>query len=186
MKANKGAKFKAQTPIVQQMLTYMFDGKEKSELRRLQEFTAFAMSEPEIQRLLKETPYRDSKDTWWDKLKAVFTDMIESTFGDGDNLFAAAVGETMSLIEGDVTETKVETETETETKVEKKVETDDITTAGAPPPGFEKGSKIDTSEFFDDLPNFADEFASKIYKAVKQGLVSPEIAKETANKLKNC
>ena len=186
MKANKGAKFKAQTPIVQQMLTYMFDDKEKSELRRLQEFTAFAMSEPEIQRLLKETPYRESKDTWWDKLKAVFTDMIESTFGDGDNLFAAAVGETMSLIEGDVTETKVETETETETKVEKKVETDDITTAGAPPPGFEKGSKIDTSEFFDDLPNFADEFASKIYKAVKQGLVSPEIAKETANKLKNC
>jgi predicted NAD-dependent protein-ADP-ribosyltransferase YbiA (DUF1768 family) len=185
MKANKGAKFKAQTPIVQQMLTYMFDGKNKSELKRLQEFTAFAMSEPEIQRLLKETPYRESKDTWWDKLKAVFTDMIEKTFGDGDNLFAAAMGETISLIESNAT--KTETKVEPETETENEIETEDITTTTSElPPGFVKGDKDDTSDLFDDLPNFADEFASKIYKSVKQGLVSPEIAKETANKLKNC
>jgi len=72
-------------------LTYIFfdeHGKSKKEFSVLQELTAFAVSNPDVQELLKNTQYNKSE-TMWDVLLKGWTKILESIgVTTGDNLLA--------------------------------------------------------------------------------------------------
>lgn len=64
-----------------------------------QEFVAFTMSNPQIQALMKSMPYRNTEESFWDKIIKAFTKLIglESVAGE-DTLLYAALDRTMNIL----------------------------------------------------------------------------------------
>lgn len=81
---------------------YLFKERNESTRQRseLQEFTAFAMSNPDFQKLLKQTPYRNENITFWDKLLKGFGKLLKAMgVSDPNNMLAATINDVMTMVE---------------------------------------------------------------------------------------
>ena len=84
--------------LQERYLTYIFSGDEQ---HKLQELTAFAMSNPEIQQLLQSTEFRNTKESVWDKLMDAWGNILKSLgVKDEHNLLVATLNGVLEISKG--------------------------------------------------------------------------------------